>query len=78
MDKLIVDTATLERLAKLDHGVQICDPSGRAIGWFQPVGDTEHYEGFECPLSPEELDQIEREGGGRPLADILRDLERQA
>jgi len=34
------------------------------------------YEGVEVPVSEEELDQIEREGGGRSLAEIMADLER--
>ena len=33
------------------------------------------YVGYESPLSEEEIQRIRKEGGGRPLADILRDLE---
>lgn len=75
MEKLIPDVATLAKLTALEHSVEFCDQSGRTIGWFLPVGAGADYEGYECPLSSEELERIEREGGGRPLAGILRDLE---
>jgi hypothetical protein len=76
MDKLILDPALLAKLTTLDHGVELCDPSGRSIGWFQPVVTAETYEGLEPPFSEEELRRAEQEGGGRPLSEILADLER--
>jgi hypothetical protein len=35
------------------------------------------YEGVDSPTSHEELLRRSREGGGRPLADILADLEKK-
>jgi hypothetical protein len=75
MDKLTVDRSLLEKLVKLNHGVELCDESGQTVGWFQPVAARLHY---ECPLSDEQLDQIEKQGGGRPLDDVLADLEKRA
>ena len=78
MDKFLIDPATLGALPDLDHGVELCDLTGRALGWFVPVVAAADYDGYECPLSVEQLDAVERAGGGRPLADIVRDLERGA
>jgi hypothetical protein len=78
MDKVVVDPTVLASLGGIGHSVELCDPSGRSVGIFVPLTDAVDYEGYECPLSKEELDEIERAGGGRPLAEILRDLERMA
>jgi hypothetical protein len=76
MEQLFIDPAALGPLASLSHGVQVCDPGGRPLGWFIPASEEEEYVGYECPLTKEQLDEIAKAGGGRPLADILRDLER--
>jgi hypothetical protein len=72
MNYLTVDETTGLRLASEQHRAEIRDPTGRLLGYFLPV--TEEYDGPECPLTDDELNQIEREGGGRPLSDILADL----
>ena len=59
-----------EQLLHAEDTCEIVDAAGNKLGRFTP-----EYVGYECPLSDEELDQIERRGGGRPLKDILRDLE---
>ena len=77
MDKLTIDPATGLQLAGLQHPVELCDPSGRVVGWFQPAVTPETFEGLDPPFSEEELRQAEQEDGGRPLKDILADLERR-
>ncbi len=76
MNKLLLDSPTIDKFLSLDHGVELCDPSGRSVGWFLPATGPSDYNGYECPLSDAELVEIERQGGGRSLADILRDLDR--
>ena len=78
MEQLFVDPASLGPLANLDHGVQLCDKAGRPLGWFVPAQDEDDYVGYECPLTKEQIDEIAKAGGGRPLADILRDLEQMS
>ncbi len=71
MIRIVVNDET--RLQFLIAGRQPCeivDKAGNKLGEFLP--DRHDY---ECPLSEAELDRIEKEGGGRPLVDILRDLE---
>ena len=72
MTQLTVDDATRSQFAAAQDRSEIRDRAGRLLGYFLPaiVG----YEGPECPLTEEELDQIQREGGGRPLSEILADL----
>jgi hypothetical protein len=72
MPQLTVDNATGSQFATAQDRVDIRDRGGRLLGYSLPAPDD--YDGPECPLSNEELDQIEREGGGRPLSEILADL----
>ena len=47
-------------------------------GYFQPVVDPSLYEGVDSLVSQEELNRRSKKGGGRPIAEILADLEEQA
>jgi hypothetical protein len=69
MNRIIVDDALKTKLLSADEPCEIVDAAGNKLGCFTP-----EYVGYECPLSEDELDQIERKGGGRPLKDILDDL----
>jgi hypothetical protein len=73
MSKVVLDAATL---AKLCGGgqVQVYDEAGHVVGQFQPIPESAR----DPKISEEELERRYRAGGGRPLADILADLERQA
>jgi hypothetical protein len=59
------------------HGrVELCDGSGRTLGYFYPAG----YEGLSeedrrGPFSDEEIERRRKEPGGKPLAEILKRLE---
>ncbi|MBC8290473.1 MAG: hypothetical protein H8E37_09165 [Planctomycetes bacterium] len=78
MVKLTVDHETLAKLLDLNERLELCDESGRLLGYFNPVVDPSMYEGLDSQVSAEELERRSREGGGRPLADILADLEKRA
>jgi hypothetical protein len=73
MIKLTVDQSLRAKLHDFDERLEICDESGNVLGYFSPVVDPSLYEGVDAPASDEELRQAEKEGG-RPLKDILRDL----
>ena len=73
MPVVVLDQATIDKLF-VAAKVEVRDERGVLYGYFEPVVSPETVGQYECPLSEEELDRIEREGGGRPLADILRDL----
>jgi hypothetical protein len=78
MVKLTVDHETRAMLLDLNERLELCDESGRLLGYFNPVVDPSMYEGLDSQVSAEELERRSREGGGRPLADILADLEKRA
>jgi len=78
MNRVILDQTAFVALANLDHFAELCDPSGRVFGYFTPATDHSLYEGVEPPISDEGLDEIEKEPGGRTLAEIMVDLEKWA
>lgn len=71
MSPLILDPATLEQLKQVDTTIALVDRSGSVIGHFVPVTER----GPEPTISDEELTRREQRGRGRPLAQILADLE---
>jgi hypothetical protein len=78
MTRVTVDQSTGAKLQAMDQGSEICDPAGHVLGFFWPVTDRSLYDVIEVPFTEAELDDAESEGGGRPLADILRDLEKRS
>jgi hypothetical protein len=60
------------------HGLrapaQLCDDTGRVLGYFTPAGPAV-YQGIDSPTDVEELRRRQAAGGGRPLKDILAELE---
>jgi hypothetical protein len=75
MDRIILDQTIWSILRKATDDAELCDAAGRVVGYFTPSTDPALYAGVESPTSPDELLRRKQEGGGRPLADILRDLE---
>lgn len=73
MIQIVVDDAIKKQLLRADKPCELIDAAGNKLGNFTP-----EYIGYECPYSDEDLRRIEQQGGGRPLKDILSDLERQA
>jgi len=74
MSVTITDQALLAQLSG-DDNVQLQDPSGRVIGTFFPEGLGKLPPGIKSPFTDEELVELRKQRTGRPLADILRDLE---
>lgn len=78
MTRITVDETTGKRLSEVSRRVELCDDRGHILGYFVPTLDRSLYEGVEPQISEEELRRREAQGGGRPLKDILADLERRA
>jgi hypothetical protein len=74
MSTLVFDQSTVEKLKAVVVGAEVRDEQGALIGYFHPAIRPETVAQYECPVSEEELERRSREGGGRPLADILNDL----
>ena len=68
--------ATIDKLRTVVGSTEVKDDNGVLLGHFYSVVTPESIDQYECPLSEEELLRRSQEGGGRPLADILRDLEK--
>ena len=77
MGKVILDDATLAKLAGPNGSVSVCDERGNIVGYFQVV--VEDLSWVELPgpdpFSDEEIERaLADPSPGRPLADILADL----
>jgi hypothetical protein len=78
MTKVIVDASFGAKVTGLTGAVEVCDESGRTIGYFQPVlSGGLSAKGVRSPISDEEIERRSQERSGRPLADILADLEKR-
>jgi hypothetical protein len=78
MTKVVVDAAFGEKLTGLTGAVELCDESGRTLGYFQPVlSEGLSAKGIRSPISDEEIERRSQQRSGRPLADILADLEKR-
>jgi hypothetical protein len=76
MSIIIVHDPLTAKLAAADAPLEVCAPDGRLLGYFTPAKERQY--NLEPPGTPEELDARFAAGGGRPLADILRDLEKRS
>jgi hypothetical protein len=73
MTRLTVDAATRARLQNLDGFMEVCDESGRVLGYFHPLGGSVT-ESRPSPFTEEELQKRRQQRTGRPLAEILKRL----
>ena len=77
MTSITLDQTIISQLTTGLDVVEVKDESGRVVGFFQPVFGPETIEGYDCPVSQEEIDRRSREFTGRPLEDILFDLQKR-
>ena len=76
MNRIIVDQTTVDALAHLHKPSELCDGTGRTLGYFTPLPDRAVAKagGVDSTFTEAELDEMENEGGGRPLHEILAEL----
>ena len=76
MTTVVIDKELREKLKGFDHEVIFCDESGRPVGRFLPESEYMKmlHERARHMVTDEELERAKKEPG-RPLADILRDLQ---
>ncbi len=74
--KVLVDNEVIGRLGAVHEAVELRDGNGRTYGYFHPVAADKKAvpEGLRSPISDEELARRAASPGGRPLAEILKDL----
>jgi hypothetical protein len=74
MTRVIVDAATRDKLQNTSDLVEVCDESGKTLGYFYQAMSTQTPLAWRSPYSEEEIQRRRQEKSGRPLADILKDL----
>ena len=74
MSITVTDPALLSQLETEDN-VEIKDPTGRLLGVFVPEGLGKLPPGVKSPFSDEEMVELRKQRTGRPLAEILRNVE---
>ena len=73
----INDKALLQQFAQASDMVEIQDANGNYLGTFAPpFGKLPP--GVRSPHTDAEIEELRKQADGRPLADILRDLENLA
>ena len=76
MVKLIVDAAMRAKFNNLDELLEICDQSGQTLGYFHPTVVTSGSENETVsPFSIEEIERRRKQRTGRPLREILENLD---
>ena len=77
MTRVTIDATMWAKLQALRDVAELCDEAGRIVGHFHPGPPRDANGNIIIPISEEELERRSREErGGRPLKDILRDLEK--
>ena len=79
MNRVTVDAQTQAKLSNFSERVELYDESGRMLGMFTPILGPEKIKELadECPFSEEELEELRKQRTGRPLSEILNDLNGQ-
>jgi hypothetical protein len=76
MSIIIVHDPLKKTLASADSPLEVCTSDGQLLGYFTPV--KERRLKLDPGISNEEIERRFTAGGGRALADILRDLEKRS
>lgn len=78
MTKVVLGSDALSKLSGIRQPAVLCDESGRAIGYFEPLDPPrgKGEDGTESPFSEEQIEQFRQQRSGRALAEILADLEK--
>jgi hypothetical protein len=75
MTKIVLDQHACAQIHDLKATVRCVDEAGRVLGLFTPLVEPAL---LKPQISEEEIKRRVQQGGGRPLADILHDLENRS
>jgi hypothetical protein len=76
MSITITDPALIAQLRQAGGSVELTDPEGNVLGTFAVDGLGKLPPGVKSPFTREEMEERrQKHRSGRPLKDILRDLE---
>ena len=73
MNKIVIDKDLRTRLDNLDTELELCDESGRTLGYFVPATETNPslYEWARREFTEEEIESARKEPGGLNIAEVL-------
>lgn len=75
MTQITLDASVSNQLHNLNQPVELCDPSGRVLGRFDPVIDMSEWEAVSPDISEEELDRREQSEDWYTTEQVLAHLE---
>jgi hypothetical protein len=75
MSITITDPGLLAQLRQAAEVVELRDPDGNVLGRFTAAGLGKLPPGVKSPFTDEQRAEMRKQRSGRPLKDILRDLE---
>jgi hypothetical protein len=80
MQTVTLDSSTRAKLHNLTELLEVRDEAGRVLGHFLPIDlpPSSTGPGRHCPHTDDEIEQLRRQTGGRPLAEIWDSLGRQS
>ena len=71
---VVTDPELLKKLAATDGPIVFRGPNGEYVRFAEPVPVGTLPASLRPPISDEDYEKLRQQTGGRPLADILRDL----
>jgi hypothetical protein len=79
MTQVVVDPALRAKLNGLADKVELLDESGETLAYCLPAAEYNRllYASVKIPFTDEEIERRLQEKGGRSLAEILADFEKQ-
>jgi hypothetical protein len=78
MTRMTLDPALAARFSRFQATVELCDDSGRVVGYFSPAVDPDTNKGLEIPVDEQELVRAEQEDESYTTPEVLaylRDLQ---
>jgi hypothetical protein len=80
MKRITLDAALASQLHELYQAAELCDPTGKVVGQFEPVFDPSEWEILGPSISDEELEQRAKSDKWYTTEEVLahiKSLERQ-
>jgi hypothetical protein len=77
MGKITLNPDLRSKLNGLTETLEVCDESGTPIGMFLPLGEYKKLLRREVavPFTEEQIRRLRNQQGGRPLAEIMKELQ---
>ena len=74
MTRVTIDAATFMKFVAVREDAELYDDKGSLVGYFRPGPPRDAQGDAILPFSEEEIAEMDKQTGGRPLKEILDDL----